>query len=367
MSCRKPYNPPAINAPGSYLVVEGVINAGSDSTTIMLSKTVSLSSTPTVAPVTGAIVTVLRDDNISYPLAETGNGNYASPGLNLDNTHQYRLNIKTTDGQQYQSDPEPVLITPPIDSVGFNIVSQPSTGIQIYANTHDPSGAVKYYRWSYTENWEFNAYYPSSYISNGTAIVPRTLGQQVSPCYSSDVSSNIVLGSSAKLSQAVINHSPITFLSSTSEKIEDRYRILVNQYALSGDAYSFWESLRTNTEQLGSIFDAQPSTSPGNIHCVNNPAEPVLGYISVCTVTTRTLFLYNYNLPAWVPTYPYQCEQDTAYFGTGNYIALVEGTTSELATSQLTKQGVVVGYLFSSPPCADCTIRGTINPPPFWQ
>jgi hypothetical protein len=35
MGCRKPYNPPAINSPGSYLVIEGTINT-SGVTTIKL-------------------------------------------------------------------------------------------------------------------------------------------------------------------------------------------------------------------------------------------------------------------------------------------------------------------------------------------
>ena len=66
MSCRKPYNPPAINQPNGYLVVEGVINPGADSTSIMLSRTVNISSNLTVNPVTGANVSVLRDDNVAY-------------------------------------------------------------------------------------------------------------------------------------------------------------------------------------------------------------------------------------------------------------------------------------------------------------
>ncbi len=35
VSCKKMYNPPAINSPSSYLVVEGVVNSGHDSTFIM--------------------------------------------------------------------------------------------------------------------------------------------------------------------------------------------------------------------------------------------------------------------------------------------------------------------------------------------
>jgi hypothetical protein len=366
--CRKPYNPPAINAPNGFLVVEGVINPGSDSTSITLSRTVNISSNVTVKPVTGAIVSVVRDDNQAYPLAEAGNGTYTSPGLNLDNSHQYKLSIKTSDGKQYQSDPEPVLITPPIDSVGYNIVGGPNAGVQVYTNTHDPTGKIQYYRWDYTENWEFSAEFPSQDIAIGGFIFHRSQAQLVSPCYTSEMSSDIVLGSSAKLSQALIYQTPITFIASTSEKLEDRYRIQVRQYALTGDAYTFWVNLKKNTEQLGSIFDAEPSQVPGNIHCTTNPTEPVVGYISVCTTTTKSTFIYNYNLPSWVAAYPYACNIDSASVGSPNYQNAIQNPSVVLIISGYGPNPLSPsGYLTTSRECADCTIRGSITPPPFWK
>jgi hypothetical protein len=82
-SCKKQYNPPIINSPGSYLVVEGIINSSGDSTFIKLSRTVKLSSKASVNPELNAIVAVESDQGISYPLTETGNGNYSCTGLNL--------------------------------------------------------------------------------------------------------------------------------------------------------------------------------------------------------------------------------------------------------------------------------------------
>jgi len=132
-ACRKPYNPPAISSPGSYLVVEGVINNGSDSTIIKLSRTVNLSSNSVSNPVTGATVLVQSNQNTSYPLVESKPGTYTRPGLNLNNSYQYRLSI-STGNDQYQSDYVPVLNSPPIDSVGYTIASN---GLNIYSNTHD--------------------------------------------------------------------------------------------------------------------------------------------------------------------------------------------------------------------------------------
>jgi len=373
-TCRKPYAPPAITGNGSHLVVEGVINSGTDSTTITLSRTVNLASKTTVNPVLNAQVAVVSDQNVVFPLTETANGNYVSAGLNLDVTRQYRLSIKTAN-EQYQSDLVPVNITPPIDSLGFNIVNNPAIGIQIYANTHDASNTAKYFRWDYTENWEFHAKYGSEYISNGTAIVLRTTAQNISTCYTNDVSSNIVLGSSAKLSQDVIYQNPIIFIPYTSEKIESEYTILLRQYALTGEAYSFYQSLKTNTEQLGSIFDAEPSQLPGNIHCINNPAELVVGYVSVCTVSTKRVFIYNQQLPDWVTIYPYTCQQDTVLYCAGNScINEVQQELVPLNNPTIPTTGICpcnppppVGYLASSQQCVDCTIRGSKTPPPFWR
>lgn len=369
--CRKPYNPPAIAAANSYLVVQGVINPGPDSTIILLSKTVPLSSNVAVNPLSGAIVKVLSDQNNAYPLAETSTGTYTSPGLNVDYSRQYRLDIKTPDGQHYQSDLEPVTISPPIDSLGFNITTIPVTGIQIYANAHDATGQVKYFRWEYNENWEFHPKFVSPYVGNGITIVKRSPLPDISNCYSSDVSSDIVLGSTAKLSQDILYQSPITFIASTSEKIESRYRILVRQYALTGPEYAFWQNLRTNTEQLGSIFDAEPSEVPGNVHCINDPAEPVAGYVGVCAVSTKIMFVNASQLPAWVPDYPYSCTLIAADLYSPAYNLLVDFPDIyfpvDSGVDVASKPPDKPAFFYTNRVCADCSIRGSTVPPPYWQ
>ncbi len=368
--CKKPYTPPAITSPGSYLVVEGVINSGTDSTFIKLSKSVNISGKSVNNPVLGATVSVQGDQSVTYPLSETGNGYYACAGLNLDAAHKYRINI-TTAGKQYQSDYEAVDLNPPIDSVGYVVQGN---GIQIYANTHDATSSTKYFRWDYTEAWQFHAEYESDYITNGQAIVARTTAQQIYDCFNKDTSSTIVLGSSAKLSQNIIYQNPITNILSTSEKIETKYTINVKQYALSAEAFTFWTNIKKNTEQLGSIFDAEPSDIPGNIHCITNLNEPVIGYISVGLVQQKRIFITKTQLPAvWQPTYPYSCEQDSLLYcytkACINEVAaqLIPLNSMYNPTSVITKNGLILGYMGSSIECTDCTIRGSITAPSFWK
>jgi len=377
MACKKPYSPPAVTSPGSYLVVEGVINAGSDSTIIKLSRTVSISSAITTKPESSAILTVESDQNVIYPLTETTNGVYVTVGLNLDNTRKYRLRIKTNNNnQQYLSDFVEVKATPPIDSVGFTIQNNAAnTGILVYVNTHDPANNTRYYRWDYTEAWQFHAKYESNYYSTGDIIVPRLADQFTYYCFSNDISSTIILGSSAKLKQDVIYQNPVTSIESTSEKIETKYSIQIHQYALTGDAFTFWQNLKKNTEQLGSIFDAQPSQIRGNIHNINNAAEPVIGYISACTVQTKRVFISNNQLPSsWNPADPYNCQLDSELYCKGNpcqnqvALNLLPLGSSEIPVSEIPPGSHnPIGYMSASNYCTDCTLRGTKTQPAFWK
>jgi len=362
--CRKPYTPPEITSPGTFLVVEGVINTGSDSTVISLSHTVSISGKTVANPQTKAIVTVESDQNATYSLTEITGGKYISTGLNLDNARQYRLRIKTLDNRQYVSDFVAVKITPQIDSIGFNI-DNVRGGVQVYVNAHDVGGKTRYYRWDYTETWAFHSRYTSGFVTNGTAIGTRTPSQLVYNCFASAPSTNILIASSAALQQDIIYQTPLSLIPSTSEKIETRYSILLHQYALTGDAYNFWSNIKKNTEELGSIFDAQPSTAIGNIHNTNNPSEVVIGYISASTVQTKRIFISNSQLPqTWVTIYPYQCNIDSIF--SQRIPELIPLKNTEIPLYMFITPTNLTGFSASSSNCVDCTIRGFTKPPSFW-
>ncbi len=385
VSCKKLYNPPAISAPGSYLVVEGVINNGPDSTIFKLSHTVNLASKITLNPLTGAVLTIESDQNALYPLTETRKGNYGIGSLQLDNTRKYRLRIKTAD-DEYLSDFVPVINAPLVDTVNFNVESK---GIQINVGTHDAVNNTKYYRWDYQETWVFHSYYQSGYVSNGDTVVERLFpANEVYNCWGNDTSSTIILGSSAKLSQNIITNNPLTFVSSTSEKLGTKYSIIVREYALTADAYKFWQILKTNTEQLGSIFDAQPSQINGNIHSTKNPSDAVIGYVSAGTVTSKRIFITDQQLPGWVPAQPYpNCSLDSIYLQykpAGATVAVNQENVyfnyHHLANPQDALIPVaaiivippigpelIIGHTGAQPECVDCTLRGTNKQPVFWK
>jgi len=384
-SCREAYTPPQITANNNYLVVEGLINTGTDSTIFKLSRTVRLNAKTTTQNETHAIVTVESDAGASYPLKEIKPGTYASAALGLSSTAKYRLRIiaNTNTHTTYLSDFVPVKNSPPIDSLGYSL--QPD-GLQIYANAHDANNNTRYYRWEYKETWNYVALYDSHWMVVNYHIVPRMPAQSTYSCWQNVNSTDIVLASSAKLTQDVMYQAPITLVPSVSAKLSVKYSILVKQYALTEDAFNFWQLLKKNTEQLGGIFDAQPSSITGNIHNIADYAEPVLGYISAGSVQQKRIFVDNkalqkgwgadspFNVCApydgpppnpYNPIYVFKSGYDQYFYGT------VLGPPFLYTPISIYQVPTPPGdTIFTAAPvyCADCRMAGgSITKPSFWQ
>jgi hypothetical protein len=367
--CRKLYSPPIVANANNYLVVEGVINPGNDSTFITLSHTVNIADAVGTAKETGATVTV-EGGGANYPLTEIRAGVYAAMPLNLDIKQKYHLHIKLKNGKDYLSDDAEAKLTPPIDTITYDIKNDM---LQINASAHDPLNNTRYYRWDYDEAWRFHAKYYSGFKVQGGFVVPRLPSEDVFSCFASGSSSSIAIASSVKLAQDVIARAPVTTIASSSEKISVRYSVLVRQYALTKEGYSFYENLQKNTEKLGSIFDALPSEIRGNIHNTVNPAEPVLGYVGISTVQKKRVFIDKEELPdAWQTKYPYDCTSDSSlYFNPKTKIDEVKafilpGYT--MPTGGIYGTGTdPIGYFRTAFICGDCTLRGTKKQPAFWR
>jgi len=362
-SCKEPYKPSLNEINEHLLVVEGLINLGPEPTIIKLSRTASVVEKGNFFPELRAKISIEGNNNQTYNLVETTSGTYQSGILNLDPLQKYRLHI-ITKGNEYVTDFLEARVSPPIDSVGWTVKPE---GLQIYVNTHDNMKKSRYYRWEFEETWIFHAPFYSLLVWENGGIRNRDdYYENIYKCWNSGASSKIVLGSSIKLTDDIIHKQPVILIPDDSEKLTEKYSILVKQYTLTKEAFDFWENLRKNTENLGSIFDVQPSQLTGNVRNVKNPKEPVLGYISIGNIQTKRIFVSATELPLnWKPKASSTClSPDTIRiadafkeFSTGIYVPI----------SALTNDGGTYAYLVSSPQCTDCTLRGTKQKPAFWQ
>ncbi|HEX5024416.1 MAG TPA: DUF4249 domain-containing protein [Agriterribacter sp.] len=356
-ACKEKYELPEAVVNKDYLVVEGFIDGGNDSTFIRLSRTVTPNDTNRIKTEVGARVSIESENGDNFLLHEIQPGVYALAPLLFDPSAKYRLAI-TAKGKSYLSDYVEIKKTPVIDSVNW---TREPNGVQVYVNTHDTQNKTQYYNWQYHETWEFHTYY-SNWEYVNYQMVPRTHPELIFECWQSHISSHIIIGSSAKLSEDIIYNYPIAFIPDDSWKIESRYSILVKQNALSQGAYEYLENMKKNSEQLGSIFDPQPSTSNGNIHCISDPKEIVLGYLYSSTTVEKRIFITRSEVPGW--KYRFSCAE---LFVPLDSLLFYFGGDGLLPTRQeIRPTDQKPGYVGSEKYCVDCTVTGTNVKPDFW-
>ncbi len=363
-ACKKPFEPAEIKADYNYLVVDGIINANVNGVSVItLSRTKNLSDSQSAKPENGAQVFIEGENGGSYFLGAQGNGVYNSAPLNLALSGRYRLRISTSDGAIYQSDYVPVKQTPAIDSLSWSQDSL-NKNVTVFAHTQDPRNATRYYRWDYIETYQYRSQLESGLgLKDGLIYYIVDSSTQQYNCWTTINSSNIAIASSEALSKDVISYAPVVQIGKNSEQIGVRYSANVKQYGLTKEAYQYWDILKKSTQQTGTIFDPQPSQILGNIRCVSNPDEPVIGFVSASWVTEKRIFIDRRELVDWVYTVP------------GNDCN-ISSTPANSNFSLFTYADTTYGpYYYSTPvvviakkDCLDCRRRGgTDRKPVFWR
>jgi hypothetical protein len=325
-----------------------------------LTRTVNPKDSASVKPELRASVSVEGENNSSFVLNGNTKGEYINNQLNLNSNIKYRLRIKTANGKEYLSDFVPVQRSPSIDSIHWK---RTGDEIQLFAATHDPQNKTWYYRWEYDETWEINSAFPTFFQYRSGAVINRANPLEIYYCWAYESASRILLNSSAKLTEDRITAQSIKNIRIGSERIAVRYSILVRQYALTKDAYEFWEIMKRNTEQVGTLFDPQPSQIKSNIKCVNDAKEPVIGFVSAGSFDQKRIFIKKEQVEPW--KFNRFCEQHVVtldsfqhYFESQTHIPLNEWYHPVT--------GRLGGYNSGTTECVDCRVHGSTTKPSYW-
>lgn len=338
------------------LVVEGIITDRPGEQTIKISTSMPLGTRSAAKPLSGCSVTVSDDVGNYSILSEKSEGTYVtSPVFRANTGRYYTLNIKTNSSHHnlsYQSAPMLMKPVPPIDSVYYEreVLSRASDGYptgegcKVYLNTHDPENICRFYRWEFTETWEFS--------------LPYTVPNK--KCWVSNNSDAINIKTTSSLSEDKIDRQPVNFITNGSDKLKILYSILVNQYSLNEDEYTYWEKLENTVEQVGTLYDIIPASVPSNIKCIENPAENVLGYFSVSAVKSRRIFIKDQFRGLFNPYT--DCENLVVPYN--DPLINLGVTIWVIIDHPEPPPGYKVLTYFKG--CADCTTRGTTAKPDFW-
>lgn len=367
LSCKQRFEPPVVAPRNGYLVVDGIINSGVGPTTFRITRAIGLSDTSLVKNERSALVRIEGENNTTFALNETGAGVYSTPQLNLNSNIKYRLYIRTNEGKEYTSDFMTPIKTPAIDNIRWE---QPND-LQLYINTHDPQNNTRYYRWEWEETWEFRSPYTTTlqYVKNsrGEAVgidylYPSRMYDTTNyTCWKTEYSTNLLIGSSVKLAKDSIDL-PIHKVTQGSEKITVLYSLLVRQFAVSKNGYDFLQRMKKNTEQTGTLFDAQPSELVGNIHSKTDPNETIIGYVEVADQQEKRIFIRPSDVRLWGFRSP--CMETKVMNHPDSIMA--NSYLHPTNVAEYSPAGSIMSFYAASPPCVLCTMRGVHFKPPFW-
>jgi hypothetical protein len=356
-ACLDPFTPPKQKINLRILVVDGAYRPN-DSTVIRLSRTVDLGAAEPPAAEMGARLEIENQLGQRGQLIEFGGGRYVLPPGVLSGA-RVKLHIVTANGAQYESDFSDVLPTPPIESM--NYAFSPTDGLSYFLTTRAEANTPVFFRWEVMETWMYTAAYESVLRFEDGRIVPRMQSNFI--CWQTKASKNILIGSTTGRNSGLIANRNVLNIPARDERLRIKHSALVRQQAISPQAFEYWEQLAKNSQNLGSLFDPIPSELPGNIRCMTDPDEPVLGYFSASVVAEKRIFFdaaTEPNRPA--VDLPFQsCRLDTI-----RNLALFNSGIFEIVTALPFQFGY--GFTYTLGGCIDCTSRGgTTTKPPFWE
>ena len=283
------------------LVVDGGVSNQAGPYRVALSYTSSTLEAYQGEALTGAEVYLTDQENNRTEFTET----IEDPGIYVTDSSTFRGNVGSTyqlhvvapNGKTYASIPETIPPVSAIDSIYFSVENRPRVdlignltdewGLRFYVETADGSDQTVYYRWTWSETFQF----PTPIIPPGPPTDVATI------CYLTAFPPRVIrLGSTQGLQNNRIKQK-LNFVTIAGRQLQIRYSLLVQQHALTERAYIYWQSVQQQIESVGGIFDPPPSPLVGNLYNVDNDRETVLGYFQAASVAEKRIFVSRSEVP----------------------------------------------------------------------
>lgn len=300
-SCITPYQPDIPPEAVNKYVVFGQVNNGSEDQTVTISMASPVSD-PQYIPVSGCAVRISDDRKNQFVMHESP----AEPGVymvHIDSQYlnpgkSFKINIITPDGTAIESDFDRMPPCPEVGEVYYEFdeiipefTGQTEKGIRFYIDLDAEDITSRFFKWDITETWEYHVDFAREWYYDGTVhhIYPPDYSRKV--CWSTERAKEIYTLSTANLDDNSYTKFPLNFVSSHTSRLIYGYSLLIDQSALSEEAYSYWDQMRINGTGLGGLYERQPFSITGNLHNTNDPEQEVLGFFSAATVKSKRIFI----------------------------------------------------------------------------
>ncbi|MBN7810393.1 DUF4249 domain-containing protein [Algoriphagus sp. H41] len=366
-ACRTPFDPEVASQASDFLVVEGYLDSEGKASKLKLSRSAPLDAEGPFVAETGATVTLNSASGESYLLDEVEDGSYLFEA-NVSEEQSYYLEIVLRNGERYRSTEMRPIVTPDIIDADFLLDEE---GVEVFITTQGDQFADDFL-WTYDETWIYRPRIRVPYIYDAAIgnVRDRREGEHIDLCFKNEESPDILLETSSRFEEQVVFRQTITEIPRGDERIMERYSILISQKALEEDAVKFWEILKKNTEDIGSIFSPLPSLIGGNIFSVDGLDRPVVGQVSLGVVRQKRLYIDLVDVSPWNYLDPEfnDCvvEQEPVLSRFYDPVFVSGGVLP--ARAHIPEGGtMVIGYFPTSRRCGDCTLYASPIKPDFWE
>ena len=350
--------------------------------------------------VRNANVEVIENSFMIHPFVEKTPGMYvpADTMFKADNQNIYRLHVEIGD-KIYESGDVKIVRAAEIDSVSFKGADKYRAGdktkyraLDIFVTTIDDINASKYYRYSAEETWLVVAnesvnklFNPEFIYDNAGEIVDIVWNEEsilTHECWASSVTKGIITAATEGLSRNQLVNIPVFAVSLESPKLLYKYSVLIKQHSIPKEAFHFLNLMREFSDKSGSLFDIQPGFVDGNITCLSDENEKVIGIFYATDIEENRIFItYEDLIPSdrMIVAYydPYCVRESLDIPGSVDSSKTVALTF--MRDSLIYGKGLVVVDLalkvgvdtvniavFTNGICADCRQSGTNVRPSWW-
>jgi hypothetical protein len=364
LGCRTPYEPEVPATELRVLVVEGYLDTEGLKSELKLSRTAPLGASSAFIPELRAKVLLKSASGQVFPLTETGLGTYIFE-RNIDEKQSYLLEIELSSGERYVSEGLQPIVTPEIIDAGFKLDEE---GVEVFVSTQGNANADDFL-WTFEETWIFRPRIRTTYIyvPEIKNVRDQKQSEQTSLCFKTEPSPGILLETSSRFKDQVVFQKTITEIPTGDERIMERYSILVSQKGLASKDVPFWEILKKNTEDIGSIFSPLPSLIGGNIKSLDAAKSPVIGQVSLGVIRQKRIYINQVQVSPWNYLDPKfnDCAIGEEAILAKDYQAIF-GNGAVVPTRPLMVGTTIVGYYPSSKRCTDCSLYASKLKPSFW-
>lgn len=311
----------------TFMVVEGMISDSPGPYRVKLSKSLSIVADSSFRdPVERATIKLLDDEGHTEVLTEASPGIYTTGGLIQGEVgHAYHIEIQTSDGKIYKSQPDVITPVGEIEQIKYQYVAKTfhenygdvnADVFNVYVDASAGPGENNYVRWRFTGTYRVDTHpelhrtfsegywYATPFPCSGYTVLPALGGGNLTKisdctcctCWINQFESVPHLSDEQFINDNEFKNVLVAEVPINGLTFSDKYMVQVDQMSLTANAFQFFKLIRAQKEGAASLFQPPGGHVIGNLSSLNSN-DPVVGLFWATSIKSKYIFIPQSAVP----------------------------------------------------------------------